>query len=588
MAIFIVENSGKVSYGIKRYICKTMEDIPVEVDGEEIAPGSRIYVSDEKKTYMLNTAGQWVEIDEGSGGASSIDELSDVTITSPQAGQVLVYDETTNTWINTANSADDKMDKINPTGSGSFSLNRKANTTIGTNSVAIGVDTTASGNYSYAEGAGTTASGQYSHAEGRETIASATNAHAEGAGTQASGNYSHTEGATTTASGDYSHAEGSGTEASGASAHAEGTGTTASTHSAHAEGSNTTASGYYSHAEGLTTVASKNCAHAEGHETTASANYSHAEGTNTTASGGGAHAEGINTTASGNYSHAEGASTIASGDNSHAEGTGTTAAGPNQHVSGRYNIVDEHENYAEIIGNGVGGGARSNARTLDWAGNEVLAGNLTINGNVSVDSALSDLASAIPTELNDLNDVNIASTPNDGQVLSYNTTFSKWTPSAPGLKGVELTQAQYDALTSEEKMNGTLYCITDAEGGGGGGGGTSDTVPFPNRFTASSTMGATFTYTFPDGYNRDTYFKNNDSLVFTKTTSCEISYFSYSDGVKAFKGYIPIASIDTNNFKVIYKGTLYNSGDQKFYDVTLIIDRFSPNNDLFISNEITT
>lgn len=40
----------------------------------------------------------------------------------------------------------------------------------------------------------------------------------------------------------------------------------------------------------------------------------------------------------------------------------------------------------------------------------------------------------------------------------------------------ELTQAEYNALTQEEKMNGTLYFITDAGGGGGGG---SSVVPNP-------------------------------------------------------------------------------------------------------------
>ncbi len=40
----------------------------------------------------------------------------------------------------------------------------------------------------------------------------------------------------------------------------------------------------------------------------------------------------------------------------------------------------------------------------------------------------------------------------------------------------ELTQAEYDLLTPEEKMNGTNYFITDGEGGGGSGGGG---VPTP-------------------------------------------------------------------------------------------------------------
>ena len=70
----------------------------------------------------------------------------------------------------------------------------------------------------------------------------------------------------------------------------------------------------------------------------------------------------------------------ASGNNSHAEGLGTIASGNNQHVSGKYNIEDTANKYVEIIGNGAEN-SRSNARTLDWNGNETLAGNLTIQGN---------------------------------------------------------------------------------------------------------------------------------------------------------------------------------------------------------------
>lgn len=37
-----------------------------------------------------------------------------------------------------------------------------------------------------------------------------------------------------------------------------------------------------------------------------------------------------------------------------------------------------------------------------------------------------------------------------------------------GDPGIELTQAEYDALPEEEKLNGTVYYITDGQGGGGG------------------------------------------------------------------------------------------------------------------------
>ena len=143
----------------------------------------------------------------------------------------------------------------------------------------------------------------------------------------------------------------------------------------HAEGYQTTASGYYgSHTEGRGTTASGENSHAEGRDTTASGQHSHAEGFNTTASGQNSHAEGYQTTASGNYG-------------SHAEGYNTIANHKSQHVFGDYNIADPSPNnpgargnYVEIVGNGATSSARSNARTLDWAGNEMLTGTLTIGG----------------------------------------------------------------------------------------------------------------------------------------------------------------------------------------------------------------
>lgn len=197
------------------------------------------------------------------------------------------------------NKLNGKMDKDNPTGTGSFSLNRMASSTIGFNSVAMGDDITASGMWSNASNQGTAASGFWSHAEGSFTVASGSSAHSEGGDTTASGDYSHAEGGYTMARGDYSHAEGS--------------------------------------------------------DTTANGNYSHAEGNN------------------------------------------TTSNRRSQHVFGEYNIVDiagssgqVKGDYIEIVGNGTSS-ARSNARTLDWSGNETLAGNLIFNGNKSLTSEIQRL-----------------------------------------------------------------------------------------------------------------------------------------------------------------------------------------------------
>lgn len=129
-----------------------------------------------------------------------------------------------------------KMDKVDPTGTGSFSLNRKAGTTVGKYSFAEGYDTTASDSSSHAEGWKSTASKNYSHAEGYYTTASGIGSHAEGNNTIASGNYSHAEGSFATVSGSISHAEGDNTTASGIASHAEGNYTIANGNYQHVQG----------------------------------------------------------------------------------------------------------------------------------------------------------------------------------------------------------------------------------------------------------------------------------------------------------------------------------------------------------------
>lgn len=165
----------------------------------------------------------------------------------------------------------------------------------------------------------------------------------------------------------------------------------------YAEGYDTSAIGAYSHSEGYQSTASGIVAHAEGYKTKASGNYSYAEGAETKASGNYSHAEGYKTESKSVISHAEGSETTAEGFHSHAEGTGTIANHWSQHVFGQYNIADtstnvasQRGNYVEIVGNGGDNNTRSNARTLDWNGNETLAGDLTINGSTSVGTALSN------------------------------------------------------------------------------------------------------------------------------------------------------------------------------------------------------
>ena len=305
----------------------------------------------------------------------------------------------------------DKMDKVNPTGTGYFSLNRKTDHTPGEYSVAVGNQTTASGDYSFAEGNSTIASGESSHAEGYSTTASggrshvegysskasANQSHAEGYSTTASGNSSHAEGYLTTASGGYSHAEGVSTTASGERSHTEGSGTNASEYSSHAEGGWTTASGKFSHAEGAYTKASHKSQHVEGEyniadTSTATADargtYVHIVGNGTaedarsnaltltwggdlwhsgrllhgnsvSAEGTYSYSGGSETSALGNYSHAEGVKTVAQGASSHTEGESTSAVGTASHAEGLNSIAQGNYSHAQNQGTLANGNAQT-------------------------------------------------------------------------------------------------------------------------------------------------------------------------------------------------------------------------------------
>ena len=250
----------------------------------------------------------------------------------------------------------------------------------------------ASGQYAHAEGFHTTASGRYSHVEGYIAEASADRSHAEGDNTSASGITSHAEGAWTEASGLQSHAEGDETEAQGDYSHAEGQGTIASGTASHAEGMAINDEIHVHEASG-------DASHVEGCGVRASGDYAHGEGYLTHAKGLGSHAEGVEysfewpdvgsgqilNSAAGRGAHAEGGGTTARGDYSHAEGVATVARHMAQHVFGAWNSQDpsgaqptERGTYIEIVGNGSPPNHSHNARTLDWDGNETLAGSLTL------------------------------------------------------------------------------------------------------------------------------------------------------------------------------------------------------------------
>lgn len=161
-------------------------------------------------------------------------------------------------------------------------------------------------------------------------------------------------------------------------------------------GLNNRAVGEDSFAEGKATYAVGNFCHAEGNGTiagfedkaTGKITYAaHAEGGNTQALGMYSHAEGYNTVAKANMSHCEGFGGEAKGTSSHVEGLGTVSHASYQHVQGKYNIEDVENKYAHIVGGGTGSSEnqRKNIHTLDWHGNAVYAGDVTITvGNEQI------------------------------------------------------------------------------------------------------------------------------------------------------------------------------------------------------------
>lgn len=178
--------------------------------------------------------------------------------------------------------------------------------------------------------------------------------------------------------GNYSVAIGHNTKASGAISFAVGENSVAS-------GSGSFAGGQYVASSSQAPTASGDSSISYGLGTIASGKGAVALGQTNTASGAAATAVGLKNTASGGGAFASGQQNVASGSLSFATGDRTIANHRDQFVFGKYNVADDSAaaataigNYVEIVGNGTADNARSNARTLDWNGNEILAGKLTL------------------------------------------------------------------------------------------------------------------------------------------------------------------------------------------------------------------
>lgn len=275
-----------------------------------------------------------------------------------------------------------RMRKVNPEGSGFFSLNRQAGTLIGKYSIAIGNNNIAVGEASYSEGSDNISTGVNAHSEGRgfmydeivlTPIGDCHYQHnfeddftnfktqllngSDGLDASIVDDIDFPNEATLTKdfitfikvlqidntsleteeelTDDSGTALPEGVAVEGYYIYFSG----AFDQSAHSEGYMTLAEGVGAHSEGVLTRAIYT-GHAEGHESRAAAYAAHAEGFKTEAEGQGAHAEGTETQAFGKGSHAEGLKTIANGFHSHAEGINTLAKSSASHAEGHGTSVE--------------------------------------------------------------------------------------------------------------------------------------------------------------------------------------------------------------------------------------------------------
>lgn len=241
------------------------------------------------------------------------------------------------------------------------------------------------------------------HAEGYETIAGGTGAHAEGYKTKAIHAAAHAEGKSTTAEGPGTHAEGNNTICYGIADHVEGTNNTltndpyySSTYcGSHIEGSkNNIENAAYSHIEGYDNAGDMlTNLHIEGeaHKNVRYSENCHIEGKNNgTPRMYDLHIEGMDNQFKWCHGpvHIEGTNNFKS--NNFKDYYDIQLA--NAHIQGQYAKIDplmfdlinkEYKNfkYADIIGGGTSDSDRKNISTLDWNGNQTIAGELYIKNS---------------------------------------------------------------------------------------------------------------------------------------------------------------------------------------------------------------
>ena len=70
----ILSNSGRLAYGIKRFMVKNAEDIKSIPLTPQTRPGSTVFVTSDSSRYILDEDYSWVKINSANGGGEDTPE----------------------------------------------------------------------------------------------------------------------------------------------------------------------------------------------------------------------------------------------------------------------------------------------------------------------------------------------------------------------------------------------------------------------------------------------------------------------------------------------------------------------------------
>lgn len=105
MAKTLYSQSGKIEYGIKKYVVDTEADKEA-LNLRTTKMGSKCYVMDTKKWYILNSSNQWIPfVGEGGSGRSpfnikgSVPTIDDLPIEDNAIGDLYIVQENHSEWV---------------------------------------------------------------------------------------------------------------------------------------------------------------------------------------------------------------------------------------------------------------------------------------------------------------------------------------------------------------------------------------------------------------------------------------------------------------------------------------------------------